>query len=61
MIVCRIPDLVIMSVFLILSARVVPRIDLRHLISKTVSFLVSSDFRVHVSETYVAIGSIRAL
>ena len=32
-----------------------------YLISKTVSFLVSSDFRVHVSEAYVAIGSIRAL
>ena len=50
-----------MCSFLNLSLRVTPRMALRQRISSTSSLRVSPDLRVHVSDAYVAMGTIRAL
>ena len=50
-----------MCSFLSLSLRVTPRMALRQRISNTSSLRVSLDLRVHVSDAYVAMGTIRAL
>ena len=50
-----------MCSFLSLSLRVTPRMALRQRISNTSSLRVSLALRVHVSDAYVAMGTIRAL
>ena len=50
-----------MPSFLIWSRSVTPRMALRHLVSNTSTFPLSSAHRVHVSAPYMAIVVIRAL
>ena len=50
-----------MCLFLSLSLRVTPRMALTLRISNTSSLRVLLDLTVHVSDAYVAMGTIRAL